>query len=338
MNGRLENDLKREKIIKGKLVSMPDYVKKWDAYLAASEKSTTTRRDYIYKIASFLRYINKDINHVKVTDFTKLNVDSYLATLSTVTDRNGNIRKSSDSFKQTVWSCLNNFFEFLIEYGYISEKPINMKKKPKNNDLSRINSNRILLDKYDFQDILEAVENGAGSWKAKTRQLKWKDRDLSIILLFMTTGMRETALSEINLSDIDWNEDKLVIVDKGDRTHEYYLNDKTKTAILNWLSIRSEVLKDTNEEALFLTYQGKRISASGLRKLVAKYCKEGLNIEISPHKLRSGFCSIMYEKTRDIEKVRRMVGHSNIATTQRYIVTDRQEKKEASLIMESILE
>lgn len=203
MNGRLENDLKREKIIKGKLVSMPDYVKKWDAYLAASEKSTTTRRDYIYKIASFLRYINKDINHVKVTDFTKLNVDSYLATLSTVTDRNGNIRKSSDSFKQTVWSCLNNFFEFLIEYGYISEKPINMKKKPKNNDLSRINSNRILLDKYDFQDILEAVENGAGSWKAKTRQLKWKDRDLSIILLFMTTGMRETALSEINLSDIE---------------------------------------------------------------------------------------------------------------------------------------
>ncbi|MEE3416989.1 MAG: site-specific integrase, partial [Prevotella sp.] len=58
---------------------------------------------------------------------------------------------------------------------------------------------------------------------------------------------------------------------------------------------------------------------------------------LSPHKLRSGFCSIMYSKTHDIEFVRRAVGHSNVATTQRYIVTNKDEKKKSAEIMESIL-
>lgn len=284
-----------------------------------------------------LKYINNDISKVAVEDFTKMNVDGYLATLATTVDVKGNIRKTSDSYKQTVWCCLNSFFEFLIEYGYIKEKPINMKKKPKNNDLSRINSNRVLLDKYDFRDIIEAVEEGAGSWKAKTRQKKWKNRDLSIMYLFLTTGMRESALSEINISDIDWEENKIVVTDKGDKTHEYYLTDKTRESIINWLEDRRELYVE-NEDALFITYQGKRVSAKTLQRLVDKYCMEAFREHISPHKLRAGFCSIMYDKTKDIEKVRRMVGHSNISTTQRYIVTNRQEKREAAEIMNSIFD
>ena len=339
MNGRLENDLKREKKIKIKLIHLPDYVKKWDNYLAASEKSTTTRKDYINKIAKFLRFFNEDVSRVSVNEFTKANVDTYLATLSTTT-RSGVLKRTSDSFKQTVWSCLNNFFEFLLEYGYITEMPINIKKKPKNNDLARINAEREMLDKYDFQHIIDAIKEGQGSFKEKTatRQKKWKYRDLSIMYLFMSTGMRESALSEINISDIDWDSNKLLVIDKGDRFHEYYLNSVTKESLLKWLETRKQVVKNPENNALFLSYQGERISASGLRKMVNKYCMEALGVHISPHKLRAGFCSIMYEKTRDIEKVRRMVGHSDITTTQRYIVTDKQEKKEASDIMESIFE
>ena len=58
---------------------------------------------------------------------------------------------------------------------------------------------------------------------------------------------------------------------------------------------------------------------------------------VSPHKLRSGFCSILYKKTGDIEFVRRAVGHANSATTARYIVTNGEEKQNAAEIMGSII-
>ena len=71
--------------------------------------------------------------------------------------------------------------------------------------------------------------------------------------------------------------------------------------------------------------------------VVRKYSKIGLGYEISPHKLRSGYCSILYNKTGDIEFVRRAVGHSRVDTTQRYIVTKGSEKEKAAEIMEGLL-
>ena len=90
-------------------------------------------------------------------------------------------------------------------------------------------------------------------------------------------------------------------------------------------------------KALFVDKDGDRVTRSTIDNIVNKYTKAALGKPLSPHKLRAGFCSIMYNKTHDIEFVRRAVGHSNISTTQRYIVTSKEEKRKASEIMDKIL-
>lgn len=336
MTGRLDSDTKRESVISKKLEAMPKYVSEWNDSMKASGLASTTRSDYLSKIHRFLTQINKETKAIQPIDLTKLKINAYLASLATITDSNGNIRESSDSYKQTVWCCLNSFFSFMEEYGYIDNNPINIKKKPKNKDLERINSDRLLLTKNDFEEILETVRSGAGSNKSKARQERWRNRDLGIIMLLMGTGMRETALTEIDIDDIDLNNNLLNIVDKGNKTHTYYLNNKTIVVIKNWIEERRKFFPNIETHALFLTYQGNRMTAKSLYKLIQKYSEEALGFPISPHKIRSGFCSIMYDATRDIEKVRRMVGHSNVGTTQRYIATENTERKEAANIMEMV--
>ena len=209
-------------------------------------------------------------------------------------------------------------------------------ERPKNNDLDRINEKRILLTKSDFCKIIDSANNGVGSNKAISHQRKLKSRDLSILMLFMTTGMRREALSEINTEDLDLYEGKLTITDKGAIRHVYHLSEKVINIIKDWMFLRESFIKDDND-ALFVSSNGKRLTSSALYKLVEKYCDDALGFHVSLHKLRAGFCSILYEEKEDIEFVRRAVGHSNIATTQRYIVTDNNEKTEASNLISSFL-
>lgn len=334
MNGRLENEIKKEEALLNKLKNMPDYVSEWYYNLKASNKTMTTCKDYIYKIDKFLSFIQQENGNIQLENITLMLVQKYFISIQKK-NVNGNIIYTSDSYQQTVWCCLNSFFEFLFETSQIEKNFMKMISKPKNKDLERINANRILLTKKDFNKILKAVETGVGTQRARSFQENQYSRDKAIMLLFMTTGLRKSALSEINISDIDLIKGVLHIVDKGNKYHTYILSEKTIEAINEWLYEREEWNPRSN--ALFISNQGTRISATALSDLVDKYCQDALGYHISPHKLRAGFCSILYQETGNAEFVRRAVGHSNIATTQRYIVTDNKEREQASELIDNML-
>jgi site-specific recombinase XerC len=189
------------------------------------------------------------------------------------------------------------------------------------------------LNKDDFNSIYKAVCDGAGSEKAKSFQYSFKNRDIAIMLLFMTTGMRKTALITLNIQDIDFDNQSIIVVDKGEIEQKYTLNDLTMKYINLWMYDRDEY---TDTEALFVSKEGTRLSGTGIDKIVKKYTKEGLGIELSPHKLRAGFASILYETKHDAEFVRKAIGHSNISTTLRYITTDNKEREESSKILGNV--
>ena len=109
-----------------------------------------------------------------------------------------------------------------------------------------------------------------------------------------------------------------------------------RNALVDWIEDRKEKLSNHHTDALFISNQRKRIGINAVVSIVKKYSLEGLGYEITPHKLRAAFCTILYEKTGDIEFVRRAVGHSCIETTQRYIVDDDSAKDEAASIMGKI--
>ena len=113
-------------------------------------------------------------------------------------------------------------------------------------------------------------------------------------------------------------------------------DNATKNRIAKWIEDRYFLIGNI-EGALFISKENKRMCGNSISKLVDKYSQAALGYHISPHKLRSGFISILYEEKHDVEYVRRVVGHSNVTTTQRYIVTNNDERKEAVDILGSLL-
>lgn len=333
MSGRLEHELKVENTIRNNLKNAPPYVIEWHNGLKASKKTSETRKDYVNKICRFLSSINKDISKVSYSDINYDSVCNYFISIQTK-NKNGKVVYTSDSYQQTVWTVLNNFIGFLYNKEYIKQNYMKFIDKPKNHDLERINENRKLLTKKDFSKILNSIEQGVGTDRAKTKQKSYVHRDKAILMLLMSTGMRKEALCEIDISDVDIDNHCLTIIDKGNKRHRYKLSEEVLNEILWWLEKRNNIKNNT--DALFISYQGTRLHGNSVSKIVEKYSDDALGYPISPHKLRAGFCSILYNETHDAEFVRRAVGHSNISTTQRYITTDGKEKEVASDIISSI--
>ena len=321
-NGRLINEEKIDQKTNEILSTLPEYVSRWHLNLKASRKTAATRKEYVSKIALFLKYINKVPGLVQLDEINETNVTEYF--LSTQV-RNG--APTSDSYQCAVWSCLNSFFEYLKTHDLITENFMSYIKRPTNRDLDRINEKRVMLTKRDLKKIISAINDERDDIR--------RIRDMAVIKLFINTGMRETALISIMLDDVNLETRTLTVIDKGNKRHVYDLNDGMCECIQNWLSVRWEY-NNNNDDHLFLSERGNGLAVRTVIDLVSKYCERALGKKLSPHKLRSAFCSILYKETGDIEFVRRAVGHSNVATTQRYIVTNGSERKRAAEIMASI--
>lgn len=331
MQGRLENELKLQQATEKVIASLPSFVNEWYINMKASRKTASTCQDFAIKIRKFFEYINPNTNEISPRDITLEACESFMISCQTKTNENGMIVYTSDSYQQGNWSALNNLLAFMEKRKYISYNYMKDIVRPKNHDLDRIENERVLLTNNDFKKILKTVKQGNSYMNGVLNY-----RDISILLLFMTTGMRCSALAAINVNDIDYKTNTLSVIDKGSKTHIYPLNEEVVNYINKWIRDR-EKIASKNTEALFVNHRGDRISSKGISNLVVDTCEQAIGKRLSPHKLRSGFCSILYDKTHDIEFVRRAVGHSNIRTTQRYIKTDGNEREKASQIMGNLL-
>lgn len=329
MSGRLENENKIDQRTRKKLETLPPYVSEWFLNFKASRNTASSGNDYVNKIGRFLSSINSSPDKVTFDQITEEAVTKYFLSCQTkIID--GETKYTSDSYQQGVWNCLNNFLGFLEKRGYIKQNYIQLIDKPSNRDLDRINEGRVRLTELDYKKILQTVANS----KRGKIQIT---RDTAILRTYMETGMRKTALINIELDDIDWDKRQLTVIDKGYIKHTYSLGEELFEAIQKWIKIRP-LCENPNKKnkRLFLTLKGNAISDKEIYYLVRNYGEKALGKKISPHKFRGGFCSILYEKTGNLEFVRRAVGHARVDTTSRYISTDNKEKEQASKILESL--
>ena len=172
------------------------------------------------------------------------------------------------------------------------------------------------------------------------RQTEWKDRDRAILLMFITTGMRESALCDMNVSDLDLQNDELVVIDKGYKKNTYTITPELKKALFLWLKKRNDLLGDQkNIEALFISNRRARMTTRAVSYLVNKYTKEGIGQEVSPHRLRAAYGNILLQKTNgDLHFVKNAMKHENIATTEIYMENREKETNDraAKLISLSV--
>lgn len=324
MRGRLEHSLRAKNNIEILLSSMPECVTGF-YYNIQISKEPTTCLEYLRKIKLFFDFINCNIE-----DVTDSDIGRYFDKISTRTNTDGIIQETSFAYKQATWTVLNQFFSYLTRKHIILNNPMEETERPSQKD----NVKRYFLSMDDLNSILSSVKTGAGSNKAIAKQKNWIERDMLILFLFMNTGMRKTALSEINIEDISFDDKTLTVTDKRNKTQVYNITAEMEDVIHIWLKKRNNLLDGQPNDALFISSLRKRMSEKAIYNLVKKYSEEALGYAISPHKLRAAFVSLYYEASGgDIKATCEAVGHADISTTSRYIVKKNNSRTEAMNFM-----
>jgi site-specific recombinase XerD len=183
-------------------------------------------------------------------------------------------------------------------------------------DIPSINTLLLQLPRIKKEDklpsllTLEEIEKLIDLCKKKSK--KTTLRDLAIIELIFATGIRVGELVKLNLKDLNLEEGTLLVSGKGGKERLLPLSECAKEALHNYLVSRKD-----NKEALFLSTQGQRISASAIRARFKKYAQE-LHLEVTPHVLRHSFATILLQRGCDLRLLQEFLGHKSIDATQIY--------------------
>lgn len=151
-------------------------------------------------------------------------------------------------------------------------------------------------------------------------------RDLAMIDLLYSTGIRVGELVNLNIDDVNFEERECVVFGKGDKERRVYFDAKAKLHLQKYLELRKD-----NNPALFVTLDAPfdRLKISGVEIRIRELGKN-LNLEkIHPHKFRRTMATRAIDKGMPIEQVQKILGHSQIDTTMQYAMVNQNNVKTA---------
>ncbi|MCR4890604.1 MAG: tyrosine-type recombinase/integrase [Lachnospiraceae bacterium] len=222
--------------------------------------------------------------------------------------------------------ALNTFWKYLYVRKMVSSNPIELitrAKLPK--------KEVIYLDRDDKNLFLDAVETGDGLTKRQAQfHEKNGPRDLAIMNVFLSTGIRVSELVGMDLNDINFKKHSIKVFRKGGNFDTVYFSDTAEYYLQQYLDCRNIYNPVASEKAVFLNRSGKRLSVRSVELMVKKYINASVPSEadrITPHKLRSTYAETMLKATGgDLEKVQKLMGHSSITSTTHYVASTEAEK------------
>ena len=203
-------------------------------------------------------------------------------------------------------SSAKGFFRFLKKNNLISSSPFELVTAPK--------SSNTLPDVLSPEDV-EQLLNFKPS---NTIEI----RDMAIVELMYSSGLRVSETVNINISDFEENMSFLRVIGKGSKTRLVPMGRFAINAINNWLNEREKI--SNNTDALFLNSKGSRLSVRSIQLRLKKMAiNQGLP-PVHPHMLRHSFATHMLESSGDLRTIQELLGHSSLSTTQIYTKLDYQ--------------
>lgn len=262
----------------------------YTAYLQSKSSSPLT-------IANYTKYINMALDYIgkPESEITYMDLVNWKNTFTNLKPNSQNIRISA----------IKNYFAFLKKSKVIEENPADGLEKQKIRDCDV--KQKPYIEAHYLRDMVN---------HARTI------RDKAIILLFATTGLRVSELTNLtveqymNLGGLDGRE--LAIIGKGNKVRRVYINDEVKEMIDNYLNTRPK----SNYNNLFLSYYGGPIHSNNLSqtlKNVAKKAGYPMWKDICNHALRSAFATTKAEQGTPLTTIQASMGHSKLETTLIYI-------------------
>ena len=330
MTGREEMDYKNELWIKNKLKDCPNILRDYIDNLGDS-KTSWSKRNYLGYLIQFINYLkengyNPDDNYI-YGNIKPLDINKYLNYIG-YRYVNGNKVKNKAGIKAAKLFAVSDFFKFLMENDIINNNPCEKVKVPKD----EIEKNVVALT----QDEIKVVQNNIIN-RGKGRCKKYSSRDLCIFTLGVTTGLRVSAIVGINISDIDFEQNRITVTEKRKKTYDVFIGEKTKGIIQDWISEREKLLIGyPPTDALFISKDKRRMSTVSIRKMLNKDTT-GIDKHITPHKLRSTCGVNLYEATGDVYLVKDQLHHSNIETTKIYVEASESRKRMATETLDCMI-
>ena len=300
--------------------------------------SSLTRMNYAVDLRVFFDFIcrykfgntPKDITYALMEQITATDITSFLSYLSYYTFRGKNY-KNNDLGKARKLASIRRLFKWLYQRDKIAFDVASKVDTPKVH-----NKPIVRLEVDEVAKMLDHVESAEGMTDAQKKYNQHtQKRDLAMISLFLSTGIRVSECVGLDIEDFDFENNAFKVTRKGGNQAILYFPEETRDVLLDWLDERETKPIPPDNRAMFVSLQNKRISVRAVENLVKKYAKLVTPLKnISPHKLRSTFGTNLYRETSDIYIVADVLGHSDVNITKRhYAAIDEDRRKSVANII-----
>ena len=259
-----------------------------------SENTAKSYERDLKKLNSFLMGLN-------LSTYSEISSETCSAWIGSLYSQNNNPRSI-----QRHLSSAKGFFRFLKKNNLIQSSPFELVTAPKS-------SNKLpdVLSPEDVEQLLNFKPSNM-----------IEIRDMAIVELMYSSGLRVSETVNINLNDFEENKSFLRVLGKGSKTRLVPMGRYAVNAINEWLIEREKILNNT--DALFLNSKGTRLTVRSVQLRLKKMAvKQGLP-PIHPHMLRHSFATHMLESSGDLRTIQELLGHSSLSTTQIYTKLDYQ--------------
>lgn len=256
--------------------------------------SEKTLKYYRTTIEAMTEAIDKGVRHMQTDDLR--------AYLTGYQEQHGSSRVTIDNIRR----ILSSFFSWLEDEDHILKSPVRR--------IHKVKTATNIKETYTDEE-LEKMRDNCGEL-----------RDLAIVDMLASTGMRIGEMVLLNKADINFNERECVVFGKGDKERVVYFDARTKIHLQNYIDSRTD-----NEPALFVTLREPhtRITIGGIESRLREFGKS-LKIEkVHPHKFRRTLATMAIDKGMPIEQLQQLLGHKRIDTTLQYAMVKQSNVKQA---------
>ncbi len=205
-------------------------------------------------------------------------------------------------------AALRSLYRWLAQEGVVDQNPAALVATPKlPKKLPRVPTIE------EVNTVLDAKMPECSAFSA---------RDLAILELLYGCGIRNSELIGINVDDIRWSNEIVLVRGKGRKERYVPLGESANAAVRAYLPLRQKILgetKRTTERALLINLRGSRLTTRSVGRIVKQIAvASGLSPDVHPHTLRHAFGTHMLEEGADLRAIQEMLGHERLSTTQRY--------------------
>ena len=302
-NGKLKQlDLVLEQVLKNctidsttstdQRLSDEQLVEKFLSAKAIEGCSPKTINYYKQTINNMYKYIDKSFVCISTDDLRHYLIDYQI---------NGNLSRVT---VDNVRRILSSFFGWLEDEDYILKSPVRR--------IHKVKSITTIKDTYS-DEALEIMRDNCENL-----------RDLAIIDMLASTGMRVGEMVLLNRCDVDFQERECVVLGKGSKERIVYFDARTKLHLKNYLASRQD-----NNPALFVTLKAphQRLQIGGIERRLRDIGKKLKIQQVHPHKFRRTLATIAIDKGMPIEQLQKLLGHQRIDTTLQYAMVKQSNVK-----------